>query len=165
MSNSVGFMAAAAVGLASTLLFGQPDDTKLEGLYAETQLETHGEVEYVTAPPSHSEGIFTTMGTSLTSAVNCRSVMRGASANWDAQRLIDGKFKLYKEIGAEEVGLETSTNDEIHGMYFDTSKFQDKVKEMAGSLKLLRSISTTHFSRLEKKLVLKMKRQIVTVLQ
>lgn len=89
---------------------------------ASSSMVTFGEKEY-------EAGI----GTSLTSFINSRTVMRGAAKQWDPERLQKRIQKLEK-IGGEHHFLETRTGDQISSFHFTVDRFHQSLTEMGGQI-------------------------------
>ncbi|WP_420421753.1 alpha/beta hydrolase family protein [Simkania sp.] len=70
-------------------------------------------------------------GTSLTSFINSRTVMRGAAKEWDPKRLEKKMVKLEK-IGGKHQFLTTRTGDKISSFHFTTDSFHQALTDMGG---------------------------------
>jgi len=68
----------------------------------------------------------------MTSFINSRAVLRGATIPWDQGRLIEGKFKKYQKIGGEPLTLTTRTGDRISAFHFEVGNFHRQVEKMGG---------------------------------
>lgn len=73
-------------------------------------------------------------GTSVSSFINSRAVMRGASIDWNAERLIQGKLKQYQTIGGQPLTLTSQTGDKISAFHFDVQNFHSEIASMGGKL-------------------------------
>ena len=136
MSKSIGLVVGIGTALVGSYMAYQStqEQTRIES-ELNTALETRGAVQHVSGE-SEGEGVFA-VGTAVASFVNSRSIMRGATIPWNGERLLDGKFRLYREIGGEGVRLNTRSGDRLFGMYFSVSNFHDKIREMGGRFEVL----------------------------
>lgn len=73
-----------------------------------------------------------TFSKAFRSFVNKWTVISGASQNWDAARLLDGRHKYLDKIGAEHLQLRNSLGDTIDATYLDASKVVQKLTELGG---------------------------------
>ena len=80
-------------------------------------------------------GALRRLGTYVTSKINNATIMMGSLKAWDKERLLEGKFKKFQQIGGEGVLAHTASGDEIVGCYFSLSNFYQKIQEMGGKLK------------------------------
>jgi hypothetical protein len=71
-------------------------------------------------------------GTTATSFINSRAVLRGATLNWDKERLVSGKLDQYQKIGGEPLTLTTKTGDRISAFHFDVKNFHQEIEKMGG---------------------------------
>jgi len=108
----------------------QPEVTTLR-----SELDSRSALQYEQGEVQ-SEGMFR-LGTTISSFVNGYTVMSGTQRTWTPARLLDGKFKLFREIGGEGVMLNTRTGDQIFGMYFSVASFFESLREMSGVPKVV----------------------------
>lgn len=70
-------------------------------------------------------------GTSLTSYINSRTVMDGASKEWDPKRL-EKRLEKLEKIGGTHQFLQTRTGDRISSFHFTVGNFHKALTEMGG---------------------------------
>ena len=71
-------------------------------------------------------------GTEAASFINSRAVLRGATIDWNKDRLIEGKLSQYQQIGGEPLTLTTRTGDRISAFHFDVKNFHNEIERMGG---------------------------------
>lgn len=71
-------------------------------------------------------------GTEAASFINSRAVLRGATIDWNKERLIEGKLGQYQQIGGEPLTLTTKTGDRISAFHFDVRNFHQEIERMGG---------------------------------
>jgi hypothetical protein len=66
------------------------------------------------------------------SLVNNCSIITPNAGSWSIERVVNGRLKQYKDLGAESVLLHTQQGNQVHACYFNADKFQAKIQEMGG---------------------------------
>jgi len=100
----------------------------------EAQLDTETGSRVYTPQEHGVQETGASFGSSVTSFINSRAVLRGATIPWNKERLIEGKLKQYEQIGGEPLTITTKTGDRISAFHFDVKNFHQEVARMGGQM-------------------------------
>jgi len=70
--------------------------------------------------------------TSLTSSINKKSVLLGAGKPWDSERLKNGKFSQFQQIGGRPLTIHTSYGDKVSAFDFKVKNFHEALTKLGG---------------------------------
>ncbi|WP_420421751.1 hypothetical protein [Simkania sp.] len=108
------------------------DENKTTEVAATTGLETATSTRVFKTKEFGKQEATGSYGTGLASFINSRAVLRGATIDWDKDRLISGKLDQYKQIGGEPLTLTTKTGNKISAFHFDVKNFHQSIEKMGG---------------------------------
>lgn len=74
------------------------------------------------------------LGSRSVSYINNRTIMRGATRNWDPDRIKNGKLKQFKEMRAESIRLNSPKGNSLHACYFSAANFDQEIAKMGGKI-------------------------------
>lgn len=130
LKSTIGLGVAVAATATGAYLTNKAQKEAEKESELVSDMGVRGSIKYRSGQ-SEGEG-FSAVGTSISSFINNRSVITGASKSWDPKRILDGKIEKFKQIGAEGVRLFTSTGDRIFGCHFSLENFHNKIQKMGG---------------------------------
>ena len=100
--------------------------------------------------------LLTRISAPFTAAFNDRTILQGTQRKWDSTRIHEGKLSEYRELGAQEILIRTSSGD-IEGCYFSAAEFKAKLGELGGHPALLRVVRNLPILQLAQPVVIKIK--------